>query len=607
MALAVAALLSCEKEVLEGQENTPAPGMVKMTFNVSETAVDAETRVVLNGRKFEWEKGDKVGILVPGYDDVYSFEALEAGASTVISGELPETAVSGPFYAVYPYDAEAKITTWDNNGTAAPAITTTIALEQNAVENSIPRETPFVAYSEDGRNLSFKTVANFVCITIQEDNINKVVLENINWHPIAGQFDFDAVGGSYKKESGSEKEVALVGDFKKGSTYYLAKNAISMYNGFFLKMYNNAGEVWYRTVSKSVSGGRGQVVRVGDLSYGILRNFEEVDDQHYKWIHGANFKVGNTIINKYTHPWPVVEVDGSSKKITDTSVNFVDSDQECEFGNVKQMIVMSKYRSRPATVRHTRLYLSPSADTDYLIFNNVKLIHEINSSTEEDTKCFVLNADADYDKVIFDKVTMTIPGSRRFLVSTSAARKYLDVEFANCDITIEAAGAELINAGNTDNFYFVNNIVSATSGAAASGFYAMNVSKANLICRHNTFVNVYPKDAFFQTSSDSFTAMNEVSNNLICFSDYDGLVGTASAMTGVKFSAANTLFSDNYVVYDSETVPENGLALNAAVAGDAAMILNKTLKESAAVIDIGASDLANGILVCTDSRYGAIR
>ena len=104
-ALVVAmAAVSCVKEM---QTETPAPEVNgAVTF---EASFGAATKAVLEPgateSKVAWEAGDQVGVFAGEGNFLYKAQA--AGYSTKLLTEETGVPAEGPYYAVYPYDADA--------------------------------------------------------------------------------------------------------------------------------------------------------------------------------------------------------------------------------------------------------------------------------------------------------------------------------------------------------------------------------------------------------------------------------------------------------------------------------------------------------------------
>ena len=96
--------VSCVKEM---QTETPAPeNNGAVTF---EASFGAATKAVLEPgateSKVAWEAGDQVGVFAD--EGNFLYKAQNAGYSTTLSTDVAEVPAEGPYYAVYPYDADA--------------------------------------------------------------------------------------------------------------------------------------------------------------------------------------------------------------------------------------------------------------------------------------------------------------------------------------------------------------------------------------------------------------------------------------------------------------------------------------------------------------------
>lgn len=161
--------------VEEPTDMTAASGMGTVSF---EASFGAASKAVLEPGKDEskvaWEAGDRVSVLAGGHNYLYS--AASSGYTTLLTTEAVGIPSSGTFYAVYPYDADASFTE-EKLSTSLPAV-------QTAVPGSFSTHLA-VARTTD-THLAFKNVCGLVKITIDADNVTKVVFEGNNSEVVAG-------------------------------------------------------------------------------------------------------------------------------------------------------------------------------------------------------------------------------------------------------------------------------------------------------------------------------------------------------------------------------------------------------------------------------------
>ena len=103
--------VSCVKDIngdTPATNDTPAVNYGAVTF---EASFGAMSKAVLEPgskeSKVAWEAGDKVSVLAD--EGKYLYTAASAGYSTKLATEATAVPAEGPFYAVFPYDADASL------------------------------------------------------------------------------------------------------------------------------------------------------------------------------------------------------------------------------------------------------------------------------------------------------------------------------------------------------------------------------------------------------------------------------------------------------------------------------------------------------------------
>ena len=265
MTIAALALLlaACgNEEIIENNEVGTAV-KVPMTFTVG----TPQTRTSLHGTDVYWTEGDKVAI--NDGTDTNEFTATKvSGRSATLTGEA---ALADTYIAFYPKEILESIT----NG----YITFTLPAEQTATANGFAEElNPSWAQTtaEDGNTLQFHNLCALVKFTIDDgfdvSGISGFTLKSTNGEVLAGkQYYLD----SSKKRVFLEDdvtEVLLKGDFAAGETYYFVVNPVMLTNGFSLVYTNNAGRIFSKSISQSVTFEAAKITNLGTLS---ASSFEE--------------------------------------------------------------------------------------------------------------------------------------------------------------------------------------------------------------------------------------------------------------------------------------------------------------------------------------------
>lgn len=208
--IAIAAFAAaCAKESPAPEEVTiPEDGKVVLT-----ATLDPATKTVLAaGNKVEWVSGDAISI----FDDAMNVEAstTDAGASAKFSAALSS---SGPWYALYPYKADAAI--------SGGVITTTVPAAQTAVDGTFAVNANIAVALSDSGTLAFKNVLGLIKFTLGANSgVTKVTLSGNNDETIAGKVAIDHNGGnpSWTVVSDAAKNIEMTGSFAQGGTYYFA-------------------------------------------------------------------------------------------------------------------------------------------------------------------------------------------------------------------------------------------------------------------------------------------------------------------------------------------------------------------------------------------------
>ena len=238
--------VSCGKEDnktdSDKQENSTKPGPGEET----------PSAISLSGTKElgQWVSGEAISLF--DGTSVLELATKTAGASASFEATLSS---DGPWYALYPADANASI--------EGSKIIATLSSEQQAVENSYePRLELSVALSNE-KALAFKTAVGFIKFVVPAENITSVKLEGKGGETISGKVSIDYNGASPTWEAVSGKaSTVLSGSFVKGSTYYFAVLPQTFAEGIVLTFTDDSENETERAVSEEVAVGRAMVYEV---------------------------------------------------------------------------------------------------------------------------------------------------------------------------------------------------------------------------------------------------------------------------------------------------------------------------------------------------------
>lgn len=249
-ALVVAMMtVSCiEKQEPTTPEINEDENLLENTEVVFEAAFEepAETKAVLNkdengNTSVLWNAGDKISVLVG--EDNFLYATVKDGPRSPMTTEQTGVPTEGPHYAVHPYDENAELVLDDEK----PAlISTLLPKEQVAVEESFTTHLA-VSQAED-RVFKFKNVCGLVKVTVNADNVSKIVLEGNNGEVVAGGINVTVTGEPAWAaiENKGETSVTLVaesGSLKNGASYYFAVLPQTFEKGFKVTAYKGE-ESW---------------------------------------------------------------------------------------------------------------------------------------------------------------------------------------------------------------------------------------------------------------------------------------------------------------------------------------------------------------------------
>ena len=257
--------VSCTKEI---NNETPEVNDGAVTF---EATFGAVSKAVLEPgateSKVAWEADDQVSVLAGEGNFLYA--AASAGYSTTLSTEATDVPAEGPYYAVFPYDAYAVL--------AEGVITTTLPAVQTAVLGSF---TTHLAVAQAAENkLAFKNVCGLVKVTVDAENVTKIVLEGNNGEIVAGGINVtvaDAPTWASVAEQGATSVTLApaAGTLAKGA-YYFAVLPQTFTKGFNVKAYKGDEAFVLRNVATEYTLERADIV--GSKAFGIDGSGTEAD------------------------------------------------------------------------------------------------------------------------------------------------------------------------------------------------------------------------------------------------------------------------------------------------------------------------------------------
>ena len=206
-----------------------------------------------------WESGDAVSLFDrSGFCNRFTTE--DSGESAAFSGTV--SVDGGPYYALYPYDGNAKI---DGSviSTVLPAVQTARAGGFASGLN------PAVARADENEMLYFRNACPIVKFTLggSAAMVVRAVLQGNLGESLAGAIAVDA---SFSDPSASlaasgETKVELEGKFEPGSTYCFVVAPGTLSGGLSVTLYDESGKAWSRHGDSAVTLEAGRALNLGIL------------------------------------------------------------------------------------------------------------------------------------------------------------------------------------------------------------------------------------------------------------------------------------------------------------------------------------------------------
>ncbi|MBE6250921.1 MAG: hypothetical protein E7111_04630 [Bacteroidales bacterium] len=166
--------VSCVEDINDSKAPAQATDGVSFTATFDATPSKAVLEPGAEESKVAWEANDQVSVLVG--EGNYLYTAASAGYTTALNTETAGVPEEGTYYGLYPYDDAASL--------AEGVITTALPAGQTAVLGSFSTHLA-VAQAVEG-SMAFKNVCGLVKVTIDAENVTKIVFEGNNSEVVAG-------------------------------------------------------------------------------------------------------------------------------------------------------------------------------------------------------------------------------------------------------------------------------------------------------------------------------------------------------------------------------------------------------------------------------------
>ena len=254
--------ISCAKEM---------PGTVHVDDNLVSfvAGFDNGTRTALEQNKVIWTKGDAISI----FDGNVNVKSVTADSTSTARFDA-ELSQQGPWFALYPYSADAFI-----SGTA---ITTVLPGEQTAVHNTFADDLNIAVARSDQGTLTFKNVLAYLKFSVANDNIISVKLTGNGGEALAGEIEIDYNDGvpTWESTDGlgeitlTAPKDSLSRTFLKGKSYYIGVLPQTFASGFMLEFTDAAGDKYTASHNAGVSLSRSVIYDMGTPDSSI--NFDKI-------------------------------------------------------------------------------------------------------------------------------------------------------------------------------------------------------------------------------------------------------------------------------------------------------------------------------------------
>ena len=245
----LAATVSC---VNEKSLDTNQSDLVYMTFDAGTT--DVKSTFTSDYKEIHWSASDAISVFYPQEDQTYAnaeFTDAELTAQSPTAHFSGKATVAEKYYAVYPYDANAKCST---DG----VITTMLPTVQVATAGTFdPAASLAVATSGPAKSFSFASVCGWVGFEIPEGvtDIAQVTLAGLNHlNPIAGEVNISEDLTVITTKNNDANNVVLVPaegqDYIPAGKYYMSVIA-GQKEGITVRVVTTDGKYGHKTLENA--------------------------------------------------------------------------------------------------------------------------------------------------------------------------------------------------------------------------------------------------------------------------------------------------------------------------------------------------------------------
>lgn len=271
VALSLAAIVSCQKEISENQQTTITPEIELESITLC--TGDSQSKTSVNGQNIFWTAGDEIDIFsnVDGYLNAYPLSTIENevnGNAAKFSGKVAKGTTD--FYAVYPSGSAT--------GASTGLINITVPTNQTPKEDSFGEEMNISVAkgtkklgNPQVKGVAFHNVCSYLKFTVPSyiTNVNRVDVtcdRNIAGSTTVNYANLESGSGTVTGP-GESNTVSMSSDsFAPGSTFWFVLTPGKV-NSLTIKLSTKDGKNWTRTSSKPFTLNIGQPKNLGIIDF----------------------------------------------------------------------------------------------------------------------------------------------------------------------------------------------------------------------------------------------------------------------------------------------------------------------------------------------------
>lgn len=536
--------LSCGKDDLIEKNDEQEPDIIEanlipMTFlagsDEGQENNDTESKVILGGENSKlviWDESDEIKVFDKTKTDLPAFKIEDGiGTTTAKFNGLVTESSNKPYYALYPYQADATYNEEETNiggNTYQYHLCVTLPHEQKAVANGVdPKAFIAVAQNDEGSVFDFKNLVALVKFQLKEDdiiNLNTVSFSGHNQQSLAGKMKVAFSSSGIPEQTYVSDQMFEYISLSKPDNgwqsntdyFFVIRGATKFENGFTITAQYSDGTCKHIATKKQINDGktigRNQILNLKTLP--SLKNGLP-NDLYIAYLHGLDIPIGNLTINK--SDGRIVSLIKNNATVKDGGIVFVNPDATANISNYSNLIIIGRFTGTPSKItKNEYVNIMGTTQTDLFALKNIDL-SDIGSSK---AYLFALNKTDNFETVIFDNCKINLTKTTLMQVND---KPISEIVIKNCDIKLNNSSSYLINYGTNNkpltSIEFSNNILYAESDVTSTMIVRASGTPINSISAdYNTFINVYcGANGFFYTKE---TKKYILEKNIFYFPNY---------------------------------------------------------------------------------------